>query len=268
MGNYIEYNEVEAKNVHEAKTENAKRSDVVSRGLQNSPGGYSVDHQGNVTENKTATVTQGIHSGQPGDVLKSARTQAGAPVEVITDDTIVSIKGVTATARSMAKSGFLQKHPDGSYSEVAPQKAAAPKKASKRVDPLPNSREQVQAIESIVGPQNAQRIMDRVVAAAGRGEGIEGVAKELADLGGVELEVTQSIVENVASDLDNRMTHDLIQGLGLTQPQAEAALDWMYSNLPKTHVSSMFAGALHGSKQALSAGWERYRLSSRKANNQ
>ena len=266
---FIEVNEMEApRNAYGATATNARRADVVSRSIQNSPGGFTADHQGNITENKTVTVTQSIASGQQGDVLKSARTQAGAPVEVITDDTVVSINGVTATARSAAKAGLLQKHPDGTYSEVALQKAHAPARKAQRVDPLSSdSRARLKMLENIVGQQNAENVMDRIIAAAGRGEGIEGVAKELADLGGVQPEATRAIAEGIASDLDSKMMRTMVQGTGMTQPQAEEMLDWSYKNLPKTHVAAMFAGALHGDTGAISVAFEKYRLSAHKQNN-
>lgn len=62
------------------------------------------------------------------------------------------------------------------------------------------------------------------------------------------------------------MTHDIINGLGMTQPQAEAMLDWCYKELPKAHVASMFSGALYDDKGALNAAFEKYRLSQRKIN--
>ena len=160
--NFTEYNEMPAPNVYEAKAASAKHSDTLSRSLQNAPEGFTTDNRGNSAKNMAVTVTQGHQSGQPGDVLKSARSQHGSPVEVITDDTVVSINGVTATARSAARAGLLTKNPDGSYAEKAPQKAQAQPMNRVGIDPLSrDSRSYVRALENRIGKQNTENFMHR-----------------------------------------------------------------------------------------------------------
>lgn len=270
MADLIMINEMQANNPYNTNTEVNKDSASFSRSLQDSPGGFTTDGQGNTTENKTSTVTAGrTPEGQQGDILKSARSMHGSPVDVINDDSVVSINGVTATVKSAVKAGLLHKHPDGTYSEVAKAAPVQNAQPTKRIDPLsPDSRTHVQNLESLVGKQNAENIQHRIASAAGKGEGLTGIQKELADLAGVQPEVTKSIVEGIATDLDNRMTHDLINGFGMTQPQALEMLDWSYKNLTKQHVSAMFSGAMYGDSGAMNSAFEKYRLSQRKINNQ
>jgi hypothetical protein len=137
------------------------------------------------------------------------------------------------------------------------------------VDPLrSDARTGVQAIENIVGKQNADAFMGKLASACGRGQGIKGVQKELADLGGIQPEATLAIATNIVRDLENKIARTLVQESGLNEYQAEECMAWAFENLSSAHVSSMFQGALHGSRDATRSAFEKYRLSSRKANNQ
>jgi len=268
MGNYTEYNETPKANPYANAAAPAKRADAFGRGLQNSIAQFIFFDDAETTENLTTTTTVAPPAGQEGAVLQSARSKHGGPVGQITDDSVVTINGVTATVKSAVNAGLITKNADGSYSEVSKHTPSQPMKRD-RVDPLSHdSRAGVQALENIVGKQNAENIMHRIVSACGQGKGLGGVKKELADLAGIQPEVTEAIAERIENDLDAKMMRTMVQGTGLTQPQAEVMLDWCYDNLPKQHVSAMFAGALHGDQGAIRVAFEKYRLSSRKVNNQ
>lgn len=269
MGNYTEYN-TEAPVVNPYINRDnlpAKEAGAISQGLQNTPGGVTTDHLGNTTQNLTTQTEVTVPAGQEGDVLKSARTAFGSPSAQITDDTIVTISGVTATVRAAVKAGLITKNADGLYGEVSKQAPVAAQKRD-RVDPLTSdSRTRVQALENIVGKQNADNIMHRMIAAAGRGEGLHGVQKELADLAGIQPEATTAILEGIATDLDAKISRTIVQETGLNQVEGEKAIDWMLENLPATHMSAVFAGALHDDTGALKVAFEKYRLSLRKSDN-
>jgi hypothetical protein len=267
---FIEVNEVPAAspyNNNNAEASPAKRADTFSRSLQNTPGGVTTDAQGKTTANLSTETNVAPPAGREGDILRSARSKHGGPVSQITDESVVTINGVTCTVASATKAGLITKRADGSYGEVSKQ-APAQAQQRQRVDPLSHdSRSGVQAIENIVGKQNADAFMNKLASACGHGRGIKGVQRELADLGGIQPEASEAIATRVVRDLENKIARTLIQDNGINEYQAEECMAWCFENLPNAHVSAIFQGALHGSRDAARVAFEKFRLSGRKANN-
>jgi hypothetical protein len=234
-------------------------------------GGVQVDCATSATQSLRAQTTTAADLRPAGqnNVMSSARTPWGSPISdpsKINNQTIITVKGISAEIGQALQAGIVVKNADGTYSEaassatqVAKAQAAKQQAATKKVDIFtPGNRKNLAGLQLLMGSTAVEGILAKASASLAFKDGdATGVARVLADAIGLDPATSESIIDGIMMDVQN-FGIDYLTAQGV---DGEAAFEWMFDNTDPVQRANLLNALCFGDVSML--GWlaEQYRLS-------
>jgi len=280
-----EFQEVGNRLDREDKAANAK---TTSRFLNDSNGPVELN-AGERGVKKLGTKTyhahEAVRGGLPGDIMQTATTKSGMPINdqsQLTNDSMVTIQGAQCTLETALRMGLVVRNADGSYSDsahnsvsAAPQSQgdkskvgndrqarqedAAGKAAADFLSPA--TRTFVDAVRQQLGHDAADTVITRAMAGNMGGGNPQSAINELASALGVE----PDMATNFLRQLGTAATDGAVEYIEQRYPDVngEEVFNWAAERMRPSSKASIMTAILHGATSEIDRMVEKFLINER-----